>query len=112
MPLTVVSLAAARHVSRRWLGLVEVPPALEATLDENSGALGGEGGRQLSNSSRRLIDSLRRNARTSAKGGHNAAPAMDPGSGMRTRPKRVCKCVCSAVKGNRWQHDALAHSFE
>lgn len=90
VPLTAVQLAAARLVSKRWVGLVEVPPKLDQALEECSGALGGERGRQLSNSSRRLIDSLRRNARTSAKGGNNATPTMDPGSGLLTRTKRVC----------------------
>lgn len=89
-PLLAVQLAAARLVSKRWVGLVEVPPKLDQALEECSGALGGERGRQLSNSSRRLIDSLRRNARTTAKGGNNATPAMDPGSGLLTRTKRVC----------------------
>lgn len=42
-----VQLAAARVVSRRWLGLVEVPPELEKALTDCNAELGGERGRQL-----------------------------------------------------------------
>lgn len=84
-----VQLAAARVVSRRWLGLVEVPPELEKALADSNRDLGGEEGRQLGRSGRRLVDVLRRNARTSSKGGVNAAPVLDPGSGMRAKPKQV-----------------------
>ena len=83
-----MQLAAAGRVSRRWLGLIEVPPELEKSLADTSRDLGVGGGRQLRRSGRQLVDVLRQNARTSSKGGLGAVPVLDPESGMRTRPRR------------------------
>lgn len=83
-----VPLAAARAVSRRWLGLVAVPPELEKALADSTAALSAESGRQLARSGRRLVDALRRNSRTSARGGLTAAPVLDADSGLRARPKQ------------------------
>ncbi len=92
----VVPLTAARVVSQRWMGLVEVPPALEHALEQSAAEFTGEHGRQLNSSSRQLLQRLRRNARTSVRGGVHAPPTMDPGSGLRARPKQVQASILAA----------------
>ncbi len=106
-----VPFEVARLVSRRWLGLVELPATVRAAVASavatarqaeqaassgitagGTGAPAGSGGattKQLRSSSLRLTDALRRRSRTEARGGVHERPELDPVSGRRQRPKQV-----------------------
>lgn len=83
-----VPLAAAQLLSRRWIGIVEVPSEVERALERNTeGVIGGEG-RHLTAAARRLVSLLRNNSRTSKRGGGHARVEMDAASGMRKRAEK------------------------
>ncbi len=107
-----VPFEVARLVSRRWLGLVELPATVRAAVASavatarqteqaatsgiTAGGTGSEpaGGsgtttKQLRSSSLRLTDALRRRSRTEARGGVHERPELDPVSGRRQRPRQV-----------------------
>lgn len=69
-------------------GELQVPPELEQALMDGSGIIQGGQGRQLTSSSRRLMAELRKNSRTAARSGDNAAVDMDAASGLRLRRSR------------------------
>ena len=122
-----VPFEVARLVSRRWLGLVELPATVRAAVatavatarqteqaatagtagtDKTSAAVGGgasarAGGgattKQLRTSSLRLTDALRRRSRTEARGGVHERPELDPVSGRRQRPRQVNHLLCALV---------------
>lgn len=81
-------LAAARLLSRRWIGIVEVPAHVEQALDTATQSVVGGDGQHLTAASRRLVSLLRNNSRTSRRGGGHARVEMDAASGMRKREKK------------------------
>ena len=70
-----------------------MPPRLQQALDTAAAELGSQQGRQLTRSSTRLLQSLRRGSRTSSRGGKNPKAVLDPASGLRVRPRRV-RLIC------------------
>ena len=116
-----VPFEVARLVSRRWLGLVELPATVRAAVaaavatarqaeqagtspvastggGRGAAARDGGGGattKQLRSSSVRLTDALRRMSRTEARGGVHERPELDPVSGRRHRPRQVRVLLCA-----------------
>lgn len=122
-----VPFEAVRLVSRRWLGLVEMPTLLQSSVESAAAAAGRssrqrgraawdadgnpassrEGGssmKQLRGRSLRLTDALQRLSRTEARGGVHERPELDPGSGHRARiPRRKVwrlQLLLNCLRGN------------
>lgn len=81
-----------------------MPPELEQALMDGSGSIQGGQGRQLTSSSRRLMAELRKNSRTAARGGDNAAVDMDATSGLRLRRSRkaIDSPTILQIHGHEW----------
>lgn len=80
------------------MGGWQVPPQVEQALENTTTVIEGGKGRQLTNSSKRLITELRKNSRTSARGGDNPLVKLDSASGLRERRSRKVPALFSPTR--------------